>query len=58
VVISAHEQSSNAPASHAEMLRWVAALKPFLGSKEVANVIATITGISKKEAYQLALEGK
>jgi 16S rRNA (cytidine1402-2'-O)-methyltransferase len=58
VVISAHEQSSNAPASHAEMLRWVAALKPFLGSKEVANVIATIAGISKKEAYQLALEGK
>jgi len=58
VVISAHEQSSSAPASHAEMLRWVAALKPFLGSKEVANVIATIAGISKKEAYQLALEGK
>jgi 16S rRNA (cytidine1402-2'-O)-methyltransferase len=39
-------------------LRWVAALKPFLGSKELANVISTITGISKKEAYQLALEGK
>jgi hypothetical protein len=29
-----------------------------MGSKELANVISTITGISKKEAYQLALEGK
>jgi 16S rRNA (cytidine1402-2'-O)-methyltransferase len=58
VLISACAQSSNTPASHAEMLRWVAALKPFLGSKEVANVIATIAGIPKKEAYQLALEGK
>jgi 16S rRNA (cytidine1402-2'-O)-methyltransferase len=58
VLISACAQSSNSPASHAEMLRWVDALKPFLGSKEVAHVISTITGISKKEAYQLALQGK
>jgi 16S rRNA (cytidine1402-2'-O)-methyltransferase len=58
VLISACAQNINTPASHAEMLRWVAALKPFLGSKEVANVIATIAGIPKKEAYQLALEGK
>jgi 16S rRNA (cytidine1402-2'-O)-methyltransferase len=58
VVISASEQNTKMPANHAEMLRWVAALKPFLGSKELANVISTITGISKKEAYQLALEGK
>jgi 16S rRNA (cytidine1402-2'-O)-methyltransferase len=58
VVISASVQSTNTPANHAEILRWVEALKPFLGSKELANVISTITGISKKEAYQLALEGK
>lgn len=58
VVISACAQNSNSPANHAEMVRWVAVLKPFLGSKELANVIATITGISKKEAYRLALEGK
>jgi 16S rRNA (cytidine1402-2'-O)-methyltransferase len=58
VVVSASEKNTNTPANHAEILRWVAALKPFLGSKEVANVISTITGISKKEAYQLALEGK
>jgi 16S rRNA (cytidine1402-2'-O)-methyltransferase len=58
VVISASEQNTNTPANHAEILRWVAALKPFLGSKELANVISAITGISKKEAYQLALEGK
>jgi 16S rRNA (cytidine1402-2'-O)-methyltransferase len=58
VVVSASEQKNSTPANHAEILRWVAVLKPFLGSKELANVISTITGISKKEAYQLALEGK
>jgi 16S rRNA (cytidine1402-2'-O)-methyltransferase len=58
VVVSASAQSTNTPANHAEILRWVAALKPFLGSKEIASVIATITGISKKEAYQLTLEDK
>ena len=58
VMVSASEQNASTPANHAEILRWVAALKPFLGSKELANVISTITGISKKEAYQLALEGK
>jgi 16S rRNA (cytidine1402-2'-O)-methyltransferase len=58
VMVSASEQNTSTPANHTEILRWVAALKPFLGSKELANVISTITGISKKEAYQLALEGK
>jgi 16S rRNA (cytidine1402-2'-O)-methyltransferase len=58
VVVSASVQNSSTPANHIEILRWVEALKPFLGSKDLANVISTITGISKKEAYQLALEGK
>ena len=58
VMISASEQNISTPANHAEILRWVEALKPFLGSKELANVISTVTGISKKEAYQLTLEGK
>jgi 16S rRNA (cytidine1402-2'-O)-methyltransferase len=58
VVVSACEQKTSTPANHAEILRWVEAMKPFLGSKDLANVISTITGISKKEAYQLALEGK
>jgi len=58
VVVSASEQNAGTPANHAEIMRWVAVLKPFLGSKELATVISTITGISKKEAYQLALEGK
>ena len=58
VVVSACEQTAGTATNHTEILRWVAALKPYLGSKELANVISTITGISKKEAYQLALEGK
>jgi 16S rRNA (cytidine1402-2'-O)-methyltransferase len=58
VVISACEPSSGAVANQEDILRWVSVLRPFLGSKEIANVIATITGIPKKEAYQLTLEGK
>jgi 16S rRNA (cytidine1402-2'-O)-methyltransferase len=58
VVISASAQSSGALANQEDVLRWVAVLKPLLGSKEIANVIATITGISKKEAYQLTLDDK
>jgi 16S rRNA (cytidine1402-2'-O)-methyltransferase len=58
VVISACKQNSNAPINQVEVLRWVGVLRPFLGSKELAQVISAITGISKKEAYQLALEGK
>jgi 16S rRNA (cytidine1402-2'-O)-methyltransferase len=58
VVISACEQNSGGLANQEEIQRWVSILKPLLGSKEIANVIATITGISKKEAYQLTLDGK
>jgi 16S rRNA (cytidine1402-2'-O)-methyltransferase len=58
VVISACEQNSGALANQEDILRWVSVLSPLLGSKEIANVIAAISGISKKEAYQLALEGK
>jgi len=58
VVVSGYKQNANAPINQSEVLRWVGVLKPFLGSKELANVISAITGISKKEAYQLALEGK
>lgn len=58
VVISACEQNSNTLANQEEIQRWVSILKPLLGSKEIANAVAAITGISKKEAYQLTLEGK
>lgn len=58
VVISACVQNSNSPTNQAEIARWMEVLRPLLGSKELASVISTITGISKKEAYQLALEGK
>lgn len=58
VVISACEQNNSTLANQEEIQRWVSILKPLLGSKEIANVVAGITGISKKEAYQLTLEGK
>lgn len=58
LIVSGRGKSSNEAINHTELMRWVKALKPFLGSKDVAAVIAEIAGISKKGAYQLALEGK
>ena len=34
------------------------ALSPYLGSKEIAAVLAQALGLSKKEAYQIALDAK
>jgi 16S rRNA (cytidine1402-2'-O)-methyltransferase len=37
---------------------WANALSPYLGSKEIATVLAQVLGLSKKEAYQIALDAK
>ena len=43
---------------HASLLLWANALSPYLGSKEIAAVLAQALGLSKKEAYQIALDAK
>lgn len=58
VMVSGRQRLPNESPDRAELIRWVNALKPLLGSKDIAAVIAAITGIPKKEAYLLALEGK
>lgn len=58
VLVSGRQRLPNESLDRAELIRWVNALKPLLGSKDIAAVIAAIAGIPKKEAYQLALEGK
>lgn len=58
VMVSGRQRLPNESLDRAELIRWVNALKPLLGSKDIAAVIAAITGIPKKEAYLLALEGK
>ncbi|MBT8583310.1 16S rRNA (cytidine(1402)-2'-O)-methyltransferase [Polynucleobacter paneuropaeus] len=37
---------------------WVKALKPYLGSKEIAGVLSQTLPVSKKEAYQAAIDSK
>ncbi|MBT8517049.1 16S rRNA (cytidine(1402)-2'-O)-methyltransferase [Polynucleobacter paneuropaeus] len=37
---------------------WVKALKPYLGSKEIAAVLSQTLAVSKKEAYQAAIDSK
>ena len=37
---------------------WVDTLKPYLGSKEIAAVLAQTLSVSKKEAYQAAIDSK
>jgi 16S rRNA (cytidine1402-2'-O)-methyltransferase len=37
---------------------WANALSPYLASKEIAAVLAQVLGMSKKEAYQVALAAK
>lgn len=38
--------------------RWARALTPYLGSKEIAAVLAQALGLNKKDAYQVALDAK
>jgi 16S rRNA (cytidine1402-2'-O)-methyltransferase len=38
--------------------QWARALTPYLGSKEIAAVLAQTLGINKKDAYQVALDAK
>ena len=39
-------------------MRWASALSPYLGSKEIAAVLSQTMGLTKKDAYQIALDAK
>ncbi|MCE7504911.1 16S rRNA (cytidine(1402)-2'-O)-methyltransferase [Polynucleobacter sp. IMCC30063] len=51
---SSEPQSADAVAVH----RWINVLAEYLGSKEIAKVVSTATGMPQKAAYQLALMAK
>ena len=50
--------SADEAPEHASLLLWANALSPYLGSKKIAAVLAQALGLSKKEAYQIALDAK
>jgi len=43
---------------HSALLLWANALEPYLGTKEIEAVLSQTLKLSKKEAYQIALEVK
>ncbi len=58
ILVAGRQTNSNEAPEHSELLLWANALSPYLGSKEIAAVLSQALGITKKEAYQVALDAK
>jgi 16S rRNA (cytidine1402-2'-O)-methyltransferase len=58
ILVAGRQASANEAPEHSALLLWANALSPYLGSKEIATVLAQTLGLSKKEAYQVALDAK
>ena len=58
IVVAGRASNSDETPEHSSLLLWANALSPYLGSKEIAAVLSQTLGITKKEAYQVALDAK
>jgi len=58
ILVAGRQARADEAPEHAELLKWANALSPYLGSKEIAAVLSQTLGMSKKEAYQAALDIK
>ena len=58
ILVAARQASPDEPLEQASLMLWANALSPHLGSKEIAAVLSQVLGLSKKEAYQIALDAK
>ena len=58
ILVAGRPANADEAPEHAALLQWANALSPYLGSKEIAAVLAQALGLSKKEAYQVALDAK
>ena len=58
ILVSGRPANADEAPEHASLLLWANALSPYLGSKEIAAVLAQALGLSKKDAYQIALDVK
>jgi len=59
IILVAGDKSSEPRSVEAvELNRWIQMLSEYLGSKEIAKVVAGATGMPQKAAYQLALMAK
>lgn len=58
IVVAGRSANSDEAPEHSSLLLWANALSPYLGSKEIAAVLSQTLGLTKKEAYQVALDAK
>ncbi|BDX20709.1 ribosomal RNA small subunit methyltransferase I [Polynucleobacter sp. TUM22923] len=58
ILVAGRQANGSEAPEHASLLLWANALSPYLASKEIAAVLAQVLGMSKKEAYQVALAAK
>ena len=58
ILVAGRQANADETPEHSALLLWANALSPYLGSKEIAAVLAQVLGLSKKEAYQVALDAK
>ena len=58
ILVAGRQANAHEAPEHSSLLLWANALSPYLGSKEIAAVLAQALGLSKKEAYQVALDAK
>ena len=58
ILVAGRPANADEAPEHAYLLLWANALSTYLGSKEIAAVLAQALGLSKKIAYQVALDAK
>jgi 16S rRNA (cytidine1402-2'-O)-methyltransferase len=58
IVVAGRPANNDEAPEHSSLLLWANALSPYMGSKEIAAVLSQTLGLSKKEAYQIALDAK
>jgi 16S rRNA (cytidine1402-2'-O)-methyltransferase len=58
ILVAGRQATAEEAPEHASLLLWANTLSPYLGSKEIAAVLSQALGLTKKEAYQIALDAK
>ncbi|QWD90804.1 16S rRNA (cytidine(1402)-2'-O)-methyltransferase [Polynucleobacter sp. MWH-Braz-FAM2G] len=58
IIVAGRSTNKDEAQEHSSLLLWANALSPYLSSKEIAAVLAQTLGLTKKEAYQIALDAK
>ena len=58
ILVAGRAANKDGAQEHSPLLLWASALSPYLSSKEIASVLVKTSELTKKEAYQIALDVK